>query len=224
LAHNSLTPEQEYNSLRELSEKRVDGMILLRGFRDLSATVLKQMRKSTLPIVEISGAISEFDYVHQGYGEGALALMTHLLELGHKRIGFIYGVTVIEQGADRLNSYRQSLLESNLPYDESLVVRCGELLHSAYQATLELLQRPNRPTAILAINDLLAISVLRAAHDLGLRLPSDLSVAGFDGIPFTEYTIPRITGVAMVPEENGRDAVRLLLRRIRNPETSAGSC
>jgi LacI family transcriptional regulator len=68
------------------------------------------------------------------------------------------------------------------------------------------------------INDLLGMAVLRAAADLGLNVPDDLSVASFDDIPFTSYTMPRLTTVAGQPEQNGRDAVSLLLKRLAEPD------
>lgn len=217
LAHSSLTPEQENQSVRELAEQRVDGLIMLIGFKSLSEQVMNQLRRSERPIVEISGTPSEFAYVYQGYGAGTRALMSHLLELGHQRIGFVYGVTIDSQGFDRLEAYRQSLEEAGLHYDESLVLQCGELMEDGYQATLELLNRPDRPTALLTINDLLGMSAIRAAADLGLRVPDDVSIASFDDIPSSSFTVPRLTTVSGEPVQNGRDAVRLLLKRIKYP-------
>jgi len=218
LAHRSLTPEEENQGIRELAERRADGMVVLMGFKQLPEQVVNQLRASTRPIVEISATVSEFDYVHQGYAAGTRALMSHLIELGHRRIGFIYGVTILLQGFDRLDAYRRALEEANLPYDDSLVCQCGPLLQDGYQATLQLLSQPDRPTALLAINDLLAMAAIRAAADLGLSVPGDVSIASFDNIPFSEFTIPRLTSVEGNPEQSGRDAVRLLLKRLNEPD------
>lgn len=218
LAHDSLNPDQESHSIRQLSEQRVDGLILLIGLKEFSEQIMTQLRDSTRPIVEISGMASEFDYVHQGYGDGAYALMGHLIELGHKRIGFVFGVTVEAQGKDRLTAYQRALENAGLPYDETLVRRCGELMDDGYQGAVDLLSRPDRPTALIAINDLLGLAALRAAADLGLRVPDDVSIAGFDDIPFTRFSVPRLTTVASDPEQKGREAVRLLLRRLNDSE------
>ena len=83
---------------------------------------------------------------------------------------------------------------------------------------LELLQRSNRPTAIITINDLLGIAAIRAATDLGMRVPEDISIAGFDDIPFSNFSVPRLTTVSGIPEQNGREAVRLLLKRLAEPD------
>jgi LacI family transcriptional regulator len=218
LAQNPLTPERERQGLKELAQQRIDGIILLLGFKTLPVALLKQLRKSHRPVVEITSASSEFDQVLLGYAQGTRALMAHLLELGHRRIGFVYGVAEEKQGHDRLLTYYQVLQEVGLPVDPSLVQQCGPSLEEGYQAAYDLLQREDRPTAVLVINDLLGMAVLRAAADLGLSVPSDLSVAAFDDIPFTRYTTPRLTTVAGEPEQAGREAVRLLLNRLSEPE------
>lgn len=217
LARNSLTPEQENQSVKELAEQRVDGMILLIEFKALPDQIIEQLRKSGRPIVEISSTDSEFDLIHQGYGAGTQALMSYLFELGHRRIGFIYGVKLAIQGLDRLNAYRQALQEADIPFSQNLVVQCGPSMEEGYQAARQLLGQTHRPTAILAINDLLGVAAIRAAVDLGLRVPDDVSIASFDDIPFANFIVPRLTTVAGDPEQNGRDAVRLLLKRLRKP-------
>lgn len=218
LSHSALTPEQEHHSLRELAQKRVDGLILMVSTRFLPTQVVKQLRKSGRPSVEITSTWSEFDYVNQGYAEGARALMAHLFELGHVHIGFVYGVAHVSQGHDRLLTYRDVLQQAGLPADDTYVQMCGPSMKEGYQAAVHLLKRPDRPTALLVINDLLALAVLRAAADLGLKVPEDLSVASFDNIPFASYAVPRLTTIATEPEQSGRDAVRVLLRRLHEPE------
>ncbi len=218
LAHSSLTPEQESQSIRELAEQRVDGLVMLIGFKQLSDPVLQQLRASHRPVVVLTSTPFEFDYVIQGYGEGTRALMKHLLEFGHQRIGFVLGVTTLSQGIDRLDAYRQALAEAGLPYDETLIQQCGEFIEDGYQAAHALLSRPDRPTALLVINDLMGMAAIRAAADLGLRVPADVSIASFDDIPFTQYTVPRLTSVSGNPEQGGREAIRVLLRRMQEPQ------
>jgi LacI family transcriptional regulator, galactose operon repressor len=218
LSHSTLTPAQEIYSLRELAQQRVDGLILLTSFKLLSPKIFKQLYKWGRPIVEVTSTESEFDYVRQSYSDGTQALMDHLFAHGHRRIGFIYGVHEISQGYDRLSTYRQILKDAGLTCDDSLVRECGPTMENGYHASFQLLSRSDRPTALLVINDLLGIAVLRAAADLGLNIPGDLSVASFDDIPFASYSVPRLTTVSGKPEQHGRDAVRLLLRRLKEPD------
>lgn len=218
LAHNTLTRDQEQESLKELARQQVDGLVLLISFKMLPAQILTQLYKTDRPVVSISSTESEFDTILNGYSEGTRALMTHLFGLGHQRIGFIYGVADASQGYDRLTIYQQVLREAGLPFDASLVMQCGQNIEDGYEAACTMLSRTDRPTALLVINDLLAIAVIRAAADLNLRVPEDISIAGFDNIPFSSYTVPRLTTVAGQPEENARKAVRLLLKRLEEPQ------
>jgi LacI family transcriptional regulator len=217
LSQHPLRPELEANTLRELIQQRVDGFILMVPVK-LLPKIAGHIRKSGRPVVEITSTTSEYDHVVHGYASGTRTLMAHLLELGHRQIGFIYGVAQDIQGLDRLLAYRQVLQEAGLPNHDYFEAHCGDSLEEGYQAAYTLLNRPDRPTALLAINDMLAIAVIRAASDLGLTIPGDLSVAGFDDIPFASYSVPRLTTVSGKAEQSGRDAVKLLLRRLAQPD------
>jgi LacI family transcriptional regulator len=218
LSHPPSESHHEDNAIRKLIRQRVDGLILLASVKYLLPGMIDYLREVGRPIVEITAGKAEFDHVIHGYSSGTRALMTHLLELGHRRIGFIYGVAQDVQGFDRLFTYRQVLQEAGLAGNDDWEVHCGDKLGDAYQAAYALLNRPDRPTALLVINDMLAIAVMRAAHDLGLHIPQDLSVAGFDDIPFSNYITPRLTTVSGMAEESGHEAVQLFLKRLAAPD------
>jgi len=130
----------------------------------------------------------------------------------------IYGVTSPVLAEDRLQPYQESLEASGLAVDEALIARCGPSIEDGYQAAAQLLKLPERPTALIAINDLLAIGALRAATDLGLQIPENLSLVGFDGIHMSEYLVPRLTTVMKDSIGVGREAVKQLLARISEPD------
>lgn len=220
LTNGVLNPEQTNETITELSEQRIDGLILLIDFASLPARVMEQLRKSTHPIVEGSSSISsEFDLILQDYGEGMEAIMAHLFELGHRRIAYLHGVQEsTTQGQDRLNAFQQASNNNSLAFESTEIYRCGQTMNDGYLKVLSILQKPNRPTAIVAINDLLGMATIRAAVDLGLRVPDDVSIASFDDIPFAKFSVPRLTTIATSPEQNGRDAVQLLLKRLENPD------
>ena len=218
LANSVLDEEQTGQTVSELAEQRVDGLIFMIEFESLPDKAMEQLLKSTHPIVEISSSFSEFDLIKQGYGEATKALLSHLLELGHHQIAFIYGVHKPEQGLDRLVAYRQGLNEAGIQIDESLIYRCGPTMEDGYHATRTVLQADNPPTAIITLNDLLGVAAISAATDLGLRVPNDVSIAGFDDIPFARFVVPKLTTVASNPEQNGRNAVQLLLKRLKEPD------
>ncbi len=218
LSRHPLDAQQETNTIRELTRHRVDGFILLAAVKYLLPRLIDDLRKAGQPVVEITATKAEFDHVMHNYASGTQALMEHLLELGHRKIGFIYGVAQEVEGFDRLITYRQVLQDAGLSGNEVFEAHCGDRMEDAYRTAYTLLSRPDRPTALLVINDMLAIAVIRAANDLGLTIPGDLSVAGFDDIPFSSYTSPRLTTVSGKAEESGRAAVRLLLTRFAEPD------
>lgn len=218
LVHHPLNEQQEANTIRELKRQRVDGFILLAAVKYLLPRLTDYLRKAGRPAVEITSTRAEFDHVVHGYSSGTRELMTHLLQLGHHRIGFVYGTAKEVQGHDRLLAYREMLQEAGIENHQKFEMHCGENLEDAYQAAYALLNRADRPTALLVINDMLAIAAMRAAGDLGLSIPSDVSVAGFDDIQFSNYILPRLTTVSGKAEESGRAAVRLLLNRFAEPE------
>jgi LacI family transcriptional regulator len=218
LYHNPQDLRQGAYTVRELTRQRVEGFILLAAVKYMLPSLSDYLRSAGQPIVEITASEAEFDHVMHGYSEGTRLLMQHLLDLGHRQIGFIYGVTREVQGLDRLLVYRQVLDEEGLSESRRFEVHCGDQMKDAYQAAYDLLNQEDRPTALLVINDMLSIAVMRAAHDLGLVIPDDLSIAGFDDIPFSTYITPRLTTVSGLAEQSGRDAVQLLLARLAEPD------
>ena len=169
-------------------------------------------------MAEHQGANYNIDRVISDYRNTTLEVMAHLLSLQHRRIGFIYGIDVPDLGTDRLFAYQESLQAANLPLDPDLVVHCGSTIEDSYQATRQLLDLPARPTALLVINDLLAIGALRAITDLNLHVPQDVSVSGYDDIPLAKYLTPGLSTASKHGEQMGREAVRLLLARLQDPD------
>jgi LacI family transcriptional regulator len=210
---------------KDLAGRRIDGLILMGTFIDQSdearqtlAQLLNQKRR--LAIVEISDRLNqnhEIDCVFSDYRSVTLQAMEHLLSLHHTRIGIVYGTASPDQAFDRFEPYKACLQAAGLPFDPDLVAYCGPTLEDGYQAATRLLNLSPRPTAILGINDLMAISVLRAAGDLALNIPRDLSLVSFDDIPVAQYLVPRLTTATKDAVGLGREAVRLILERIQNP-------
>jgi LacI family transcriptional regulator len=179
--------------------------------------IFKQILKRQLPIVVMGQTTAKVDAVWADYHTATNEVMAYLLSLQHQRIGFIYGVKASILGEDRLIPYKENLAQAGLPVDESLIVNCGTTIEDGYQAAYELLSRSPRVTAVIAINDLLAIGVLRAATDLGIHVPLQLSIVSFDDITMANYLIPRLTTVSKDPVKFGQEAIRLILARIQEP-------
>jgi LacI family transcriptional regulator len=220
LSSTTMNDEYAVEIFKDLSRRRFDGLIIASSFilesREAQAT-LEQVRKRGLPIVEMDENYG-VDSVSADYHEATKEVMSYLLSLGHRRIGLIYGVGAHELGQDRLQPYLDGLKAAKIPMQPKLIAECGPTIEDGYQASLKLLKLASRPTALIAINDLLAISAVRAAADRGLRVPEDLSLVSYDNIPMANYLVPRLTTVTKDAPALGRKAFEVLLARIQNPD------
>jgi LacI family transcriptional regulator len=220
LSSTTMNDEYAVEIFKDLARRRFDGLIIASSFilvsKEAQAT-LKQIRERGLPIVEMDENYG-VDSVFADYRDATREVMSYLLSLGHRRIGFIYGVGGHELGQDRLQPYQEGLKAAGIPVKAGLIARCGPSIEDGYRAALKLLKPLSRPTALLAINDLLAISAVRAAADLGLHIPGDLSLVGYDNISMANYLVPRLTTVTKDALALGRKAFEVLLARIRNPD------
>jgi LacI family transcriptional regulator len=219
LSSTTLNDDYANDIFRDMARRRIDGLILASSFilesPDAQAT-LAQVRQRGLPVVEFDDLYG-VDSVYSDYRVATQEVMTYLLGLGHRRIGMVYGVGGHELAEDRLKSYAAGLQAAGLPVEESLILRCGPTIEDGYQAARQLLQLPKRPTALVVINDLLAIGAARAAADLGLQIPKDLSLVSYDDIPAANYLVPRLTTVTKDALGMGRTAFKMLLTRIQEP-------
>ncbi|WP_162877885.1 LacI family DNA-binding transcriptional regulator [Trinickia diaoshuihuensis] len=144
-----------------------------------------------------------------------------LIAAGHRRIGFINGETWQDAAKDRLKGYRQALATADLPFDESLVRDGDWSSGKGYELTLSLMREPNPPTAIFCGNDLTAIGAIEAIKQLGLRVPEDVSVMGYDDQEIARHTHPPLTTVVLPNYELGRWAVETLLQEEENRSAGA---
>lgn len=135
----------------------------------------------------------------------------HLLGLGHRRIGFLGGRRDLESSALREAGYVQALIDAGVTPDPALLHVAEYRRDAAYEATAAMLALPDPPTAVFAANDVSAMGILDAAGRLGVRVPDDLSVVGFDDIPESASTTPPLTTVRQEIQQLGAVAVRLLL-------------
>jgi LacI family transcriptional regulator len=201
-----------------LTQGMTDGLLLILPV-DPGAYV-DSIRRRDFPYVLIdhAGLDAHGPSVVATNRQGAIDATTYLIELGHRRIGFITGNQEMGCSRDRLVGYREALLATALPYDEALV-REGNF-HSplAYERTRELLALPEPPTAIFAANDVSAFGVMDAVRDAGLRIPEHISVVGFDDIPGASSANPALTTVRQPLRDMGRTATRMLFASIEDPK------
>lgn len=214
----SLDPQREEKTLAALSGRRMDGLILTLSFLEQSKTTLTHLAANGYPVVTLGNTSFNVDAVIATYRPATAQVMAHLLGLGHTRIGFIFGVGSKELATNRMSVYQESLAGAGIPINPELIDYSGPRIEDGYNAALRLLERAPRPTALLVINDWLAIGALRAVREKGLRVPEDISIASFDDTEMAAYLNPPLTSVRSNGHELGRQAASLLLERISKPD------
>jgi DNA-binding LacI/PurR family transcriptional regulator len=154
---------------------------------------------------------SDFPSIGSDNWGGGMAATRHLIELGHKRIGTIAGPLRFLCSQARLAGYRAALERASVPADDRLVAPGDFHYRAGYESALALLDRADPPTAIFAANDEQALAVYAVAHQLGLRIPQDLSVVGFDDVPMSQWITPPLTTVRQPITDLAALATRALL-------------
>lgn len=146
--------------------------------------------------------------------EGAAQAARHIAQLGHRRIGHIHGPRSFRSAHERLFGFRSGLAEFGLELDETLTVEGRYNFDSGVEAADQLLNRADRPTAIFAGNDEMAIGIYTSARKAGLRVPDDLSIVGFDDTPMAARMWPPMTSVLLPIRNMGREAAESLLNTV----------
>ncbi len=206
--------EKEHWYVDVLGKKQVDGIIFV-GTGDQNDS-LRTLFDQEIPVVLVDRDLPniEVDAVLTDNLQGGQLATSHLLELGHWRIGCVTGPSHLTPSAQRVTGYRYALEAAGLPVDDSLIMRGDFHPKSGYSAALSLLQRADPPTALFVCNDMMAIGVLSATAEVGFKVPADLAVVGFDDIELASFTIPPLTTIAQPKSEIGQRSVRLLIERI----------
>ncbi len=193
-----------------LREKSADGIIFSGVIIDGPETVsiLKELKER---VVVIGRHEVDFPAVMVDNVGGAAQAVRHLLDIGHRRIGFIGGPDGSTTALDRLAGYKKAMAKSGVMAAPGLVKKGAWTPESGYLLGTELLKGKGRPTAIAAANDQMAFGAIKAARALGLAVPKDLAVAGFDDIPLSSYFDPPLTTVKIPMHDLGAASMKMLL-------------
>ena len=213
----SLQKEMEF--VLHVSTGSVDGLILYASTDHPDLVDL--LHSISLPVVLIGPRIESecCDKVMMS-AIGTHEPVRHLAELGHKRIGLIYGRSVQRSNPPMRTGYLRMMDRCGLPVDDRLVIDGSYTIESGYECMQSLLDVQPRPTAVSAANDLVAIGAMRAAKDRGLGVPEEVSVVGFDDIAVGEVSDPPLTTVHVPKYELGREAASLLIRRLKGDDVA----
>ena len=214
LCNTDEDPDREDAYVRELAQRQVDGLIVASAASRHNHA--RRLRLGNVPFVfmdrEVEGVGA--DAVRLDNRLGTRIIAQHLARLGHKRIGMISGPLNKSSGHERYGGMREALAELGIGLADSLV-RFGDFrTPSGSERAEELLQLPEPPTALVVANNQMTLGALLTMRNLGLRIPEDVSVVGFDDMEWAPLADPPLTALAQPAYEMGVEAVRMLLDRI----------
>jgi LacI family transcriptional regulator len=215
--------QQEREAIDHLVRTGVDGVVLPPPLCD-SPAMLDALRAAGIPTVVVASGRPRLDVPAVSIDDARAAhdMTRHLLDLGHRRIGFITGNPNQTTSERRLEGYRTALAEAGIANDPDLVAAGLFSYRSGLDAAEKLLALPGRPTAIFASNDDMAAAAVAVAHRHGLDVPGDISVCGFDDTPLATTIWPELTTIRQPIREMSREAVALLMNEVRARRAPAG--
>lgn len=217
LGNSTEDDERQAAYVREFLELRVEGLLLIsaaNGQWQADPTLsLEELQGSRIPTVVLDRAIRGLhaSYLTVDNFSGGYLATKHLLEHGHTEVACLGGPDRNQPADSRIRGWRRALRQAGLSPGDQILVRSAFRREAGYQAMRALLMERDPPTAVFAGSDEQAIGVLRAAAECGIRIPEDLALVSFDGIPESRFTRPSLTTVAQPFDELGRQAVELAL-------------
>ncbi|HVE60118.1 MAG TPA: LacI family DNA-binding transcriptional regulator [Pyrinomonadaceae bacterium] len=221
--------KEDIAAIGALVNHSVDGLIVATRSNKGGDEYLKEIVESNVPVVVIGRDFqhADVDFVSTDNLLGGFEATRHLIDLGHRRIGFIGATLSGGSSLKRLQGYLKALEQYKIPVDERLVTGPKEAISEVpgystekigYEGMKRLLSLPNPPTAVFARNDFTAIGAMTAIKESNLRIPEDIAIVGFDDIPIAVHTAPALTTVRQPMHLLGQLAAEMLLERIKTDE------
>ncbi|SFJ53377.1 LacI family DNA-binding transcriptional regulator [Thermoflavimicrobium dichotomicum] len=208
--------KREIQFIEMVKEKVADGVILV-TVRNPKERFLKLAQE--FPIVfaceYIKGA--ELPMVTIDNVRSAQCVVNYLVNLGHRKIGYIGGPQQVIVSRDRLQGFIQGVIQNDIPFEPAYITEGDFGIQSGIEMATKLLQLPSPPTAIFAANDEMAIGAIKAIKNHGLSVPKDIAIVGFDNITMSTVVEPALTTISQPRRQIGQKAMELLLQLIHNP-------
>ncbi|KHE72874.1 LacI family DNA-binding transcriptional regulator [Halobacillus sp. BBL2006] len=197
-----------------LREKRVDGAIILA--HNISTKAIEESAREDFPIVVLDRNVENPYAIHVEVNnrQGGYQATEHLIQNGHRSIGFVSGPIDSHDNEERFKGYMDALKDNNIPYQSRLKMGGEFTREGGYRATKMLIAQQNLPDAIFYANDEMAIGGLQAFHEKGISVPDDVSIVGFDDIQLSEYVHPPLTTVRQPKYEAGALSVHMIFQML----------
>ena len=215
--------EKEHKCLRSVQQRGVDGIVA--SFFHVTTVDLRPLLERNVPVVRLESRAQgtgslPLDNLYVDSVAAAHDAVRYLIDRGYRPVGTI----VAENGPGplRLLGYRRALEESDVPVDESLIAHADFTEQGGYTGMRKLLSRPSRPRAVFAANDMMAMGALVALREVGLRVPEDVAMMGFDDISAAKLVNPPLTTIRLFQEQLGGRAAELLIERLQGKAPEGG--
>lgn len=219
-----MTLNSEYNIERELEFLKVTeqfnfvGLILITAQEEKIEEKLNTMHIPKVLVNRILPSYTGDSVLIDNFQAGYQAVM-HLIELGHKHIGFIKGPGVSSASSQRFAGYKQAIFNYGLPFDERFVMESDLKMDTGRMLAGEFLKMDKRPTAMVVVNDMTAIGLMDGCRSAGVRIPEDLSIVSFDNVPMAAMYGIELTTIDQHVDEMGEKAALLMLKQLKNKKT-----
>jgi len=219
LMHSHNDPPREEQCIRRLMSRRVDGLFISPASRmETSAAIYEELQRSGTPTVILGSRAkfcAGFPCVESDDVTASANVTRHLLELGHKRIAFFAGPQVSPWAHDRFAGYKKALREAKVELDDSLIFQAGATIEEGEKAAVQFLGESTGATAVQAVNDMVAIGAGSLFLKQGLKIPQDISLAGFGNVLVSEHFRVPLTTVRQPKFRLGVAAMELMLAQLR---------
>lgn len=213
--------ERMKTSIDTLLQKRVDGLIIMcPSFTDNELQILERYPDIPTVIMDWGPVPFSCDKIQDNSLRGGYIATKYLIDSGHKSIGCITGPLDHHQATVRYQGFKQAMDDANLPIQQEWVCHGDFFCQGGYDAFKELATHSPLPSALFVCNDMMAMGVLKAAHELNIRIPKDISIIGYDDIHIAHFMTPPLTTIHQPKYRLGQAAVETLIKRLARPGES----
>ncbi|MDK9772378.1 substrate-binding domain-containing protein [Vibrio sp. B181a] len=207
--------ERMRESINTLLQKRVDGLILMcSSLEGERIDVFERYPDIPVVVMDWGPMLFTSDKIQDNSLRGGYLAAKHLIDCGHKEVGCITGPLIKHQAQMRYEGYKRAMLEAELEFNANWIVESDFECEGGYQAFKKMVERGPLPSSIFVSNDMMAMGVINAANELGIQIPEQLSIIGYDDIHIAKFMSPSLTTIHQPKYRLGQAAVETLLRKL----------